>query len=500
MLQKIVVYILLGLLALASYRCSEDSSRSQSGEASPNVILIFTDQQHVNMMSAAGNPYVHTPNMDRLAQRGVLFKNSYCTSPVCAPARSSIISGRMPHETGVEWNGDTMQSEVKNVGEIFREAGYETVWGGKWHLPESYPQRPAARQKSIRGFDLLPFMAPNPDNWMLGSETDPALTIAVVNYLKNRIADKPLFLAVSYHNPHDICFYARKDGWVSTNDSTLEIRYYDFEYQLPQVVATHPSAFPDLPPLPENHDIDPDEPAFITDKRLYHKEYGLETHLAHHEFGEEEWRGYLNAYHELTELVDVEIGKVLDALEETGLDQNTIIVFTSDHGDGASAHQWAAKLSLYQESATVPLIISFPGHIVGGKINGEHLVSQIDIVPTLCDYAGIETDVTFTGSTLRPILEDGQANWRNYIVVELADYKPDRSRKGRMVRSARYKYNIFSSGARNEQLFDLQNDPGENDNLALQKNYLPILEEHRSYLRAWQEDTGDHLEVRIDGR
>ncbi|MDA1120427.1 MAG: sulfatase-like hydrolase/transferase [Bacteroidetes bacterium] len=82
-------------------------------------------------MSAAGNPYLKTPNMDRLAQRGVLIKQSYCSSPVCGPARSSIISGRMPHETGVEWNGDSMRDSIRNVGEIFRKAGYQTVWGGK---------------------------------------------------------------------------------------------------------------------------------------------------------------------------------------------------------------------------------------------------------------------------------------------------------------------------------------------------------------------------------
>lgn len=472
--------------------CSSEGTQEESPDK-PNVLLIFTDQQHVDMMSAVGNPYLHTPNMDRIAERGVLFKQSYCTSPVCGPARSSIVTGLMPHETGVEWNGDSLRAEVKTVGELFRAAGYRTVWGGKWHLPESYPQRAKARHKTARGFELLPFRDPNIDNWMLGAETDPPLTRAAVDFLNNYDEDRPFFLAVSYHNPHDICFYARKDGWATEEDSLLEIRYYGFEYRLPDVVASHPATFDTLPPLPPNHEIEPGEPQFITDKRLYHEEYGLETHLAHEEFGELEWKGYLNAYHRLTEMVDTEIGRVLDALEANGLDENTIVVFTSDHGDGAAAHEWSAKLSLYQESATVPLIVSWPKAVPRGRIDKQHLVSQIDIVPTLCDYAGIDAEVSFTGRSLRPILEDPAADWRDFLVVELADFKPDRSRKGRMVRTDRYKYNVYTSGERNEQLFDMRDDPGETSNLVFQPEYQDIRREHLDALQDWMDETDDRF-------
>ena len=121
--------IMTGLVA-----CSLNRKR-QSENTRPNVLLIFTDQQNIQMMSAAGNPNLSTPAMDMIAEQGVMFMQSYCTSPVCGPARSSIISGRMPHETGVEWNGDEMKEDIINAGEIFRNSGYHTVWGGKWHLP-----------------------------------------------------------------------------------------------------------------------------------------------------------------------------------------------------------------------------------------------------------------------------------------------------------------------------------------------------------------------------
>ncbi|MCB0687411.1 MAG: sulfatase-like hydrolase/transferase [Saprospiraceae bacterium] len=475
------------------WTCAGSPAQENLIPAKPNVLVIFTDQQNAEMMSALGNTNLHTPNMDRLAQRGVLFRNFYCTSPVCAPARSSIITGLMPHQTGVEWNGDTIRPGIKNVGEIFREAGYHTVWGGKWHLPESYPLQSKSKQKEIPGFDLLPFQAPNPNRWMLGSETDPPLTEAVVDFLNHYDKPEPFFLSISYHNPHDICFYARKEGWASAEDSLLNIRYYNFEYKLPAVISTHPSQVQPLPELPENHAIDPGEPTFVTDKRKYHKEYGLETHLANQEFGDLEWKGYLNAYYRLTEMVDKEIGKVLDALDANGLDENTIIIFTSDHGDGAAAHKWSAKLSLYQESAAVPFMISWPGFIPENKIDDQHLVSQADIVPTLCDLAGIDSGLDFTGSSIRTILSDQTASWRDHLIVELADYKPDASRKGRMVRTRNYKYNVYSTGERTEQLFDLSMDPGEENNLVYKPEYAKERQRHFNLLQEWMQQTNDHF-------
>jgi len=482
------------IIASVSFYGCRFTDKNETKNSRPNVLLIFTDQQNASMMGAAGNPNVQTPAMDKMARSGVMFTRSYCTSPVCGPARSSIISGRMPHETGVEWNGDSMKDEIRNVGEIFREAGYETVWAGKWHLPESYPQRAAAKQKETKGFRMLPFYDPEVKNWMLGAETDPPLTEAVVDFLESYNDERPFFLSVSYHNPHDICFYARKDGWVREQDSLLEIRYYGFEYRLPDVIGTHPDQFSNLPPLPANHDIHPEEPEFVRDKRLHHNEYGLETKLANQEFGEKEWRGYYHAYCRLTEMVDGEIDRVLNALSDNGFD-NTIIVFTSDHGDGAASHKWAAKLSLYEESSGIPMIIAWPGRIPPGKRDDLHLVSQIDIVPTLCDFAGITAAVSFTGHSLRPIIEDYDAPWREYLVVELADFKPDPSRKGRMVRSNRYKYNIYSEGLDNIELFDLSEDPGEMHNLAGNPAYQSILEQHHNYLLEWMIATGDSFEL-----
>ena len=200
----------------------------------PHLILIFTDQQNVNAMSAAGNPFLDTPNMDALARDGVRFTNAYCTSPVSGPSRASMVTGLMAREAGVEWNDNAKLGEkVQTMGDILGENGYRAVWAGKWHVPEIYPQRSRNEIKFLHGFELLPFWEAPDKDWLLGAETDPPLTDAVVSFLDNYDTDeKPLFLTISYHNPHDICMFPRKTGWESSSDSLLDIRPFG-KYKLP---------------------------------------------------------------------------------------------------------------------------------------------------------------------------------------------------------------------------------------------------------------------------
>jgi arylsulfatase A-like enzyme len=179
------------------------------------------------------------------------------------------------------------------------------------------------------------------------------------------------------------------------------------------------------------------------------------------------------------------------AVRKCGYDDNTLVVFTSDHGDGAAAHQWAAKLSLYQESVNVPFIVVYPPRLDAGRVDGRALVSLADLVPTFCDYAGIPTAIRFAGRSLRPVLEHPAAPWRESLVTELADYKPDPARRGRMVRTAGYKYNHYTAGRNNEQLFDLTHDPGEMRNLASDPRHQATLEAHRLLLQAWTRERGD---------
>jgi arylsulfatase A-like enzyme len=434
----------------------------------PNILLVFTDQQTFRAISCAGNSHLSTPAMDRLAQEGVRFEHAYCTSPVCGPARASLLTSRMPHETGVEWNGHSIKADVPHMGHIFRKHGYHTVWAGKWHLPESYPLRGGSKQKAIDGFDLLPFYdsSQNYPEWGYGDVTDEPLADAVASFLSRPI-EQPFLMGVSFCNPHDCCYLTRQPKRYPNADQ-----------------ITDP-----LPPLPPNYTIDPNEPEFLREKRAM-DHYGDELLLSR-DWGQTEWQAYLWNYYRMTERVDAALNKVLTALDTHGLSDNTLVLFTSDHGDGVASHRWTAKLSLYEEATRIPFILRWSQHIPSGRTDTAHLTSQLDVLPTLCDYVGIPQHPAFRGRSVKTIIDHPNSPWHDTIVTELADDKRTPSRKGRMLRSRQYKYNVYSHGKRNEQLFDLKHDPGETQNLAYEPSMYGVVKQHRTWLRQWIKKTGD---------
>jgi choline-sulfatase len=200
---------------------------------------------------------------------------------------------------------------------------------------------------------------------------------------------------------------------------------------------------------------------------------------------EEDWRLHHWIYHRLTEDVDRQIGTILDALRETGLDRNTLIVFTSDHGDMDGSHKMVHKGYFYDESTRVPFIIAGPG--VEKGVDRTHLISSsVDLVPTFCDFAGIPAPEGVQGYSVKPIaLGRSPEDWREYVISE--------NGRGRMVRSSRYKYNLYSGGEPREMLIDMEKDPGEMKNLATREGYVDILEEHRRMLGDWANKSNDRI-------
>jgi arylsulfatase A-like enzyme len=420
----------------------------------PNILYVCTDQQSIRVMGAYGNKHVRTPNMDALAAGGVRFNNSYCPAPVCSPSRASIATGKMPHEVGVNKNSDPMKEGILSMGEIFQQAGYETAWTGKWHNRDPYPQ-----DQSIPGFTNLPA------GGLLGGNSDTEVTDRAIKFL-SRKHDQPFFLGVALHNPHDICH-------------TIPICKY-----LPDVPGEW-LAQSDLPPLPKNHLRDINEPEFISRSR--HRSYYGEENVHTQGWTEVHWRSYLHAYYRMVEAVDKEVGRITSALRDNGLEENTLIVFTSDHGEGMAAHEWVVKLMLYEECVAVPLMLQCPDVISPGTSN-DHLASGIDILPTLCDYAGISSPVC-TGVSLRPVIDDPLANGREFVVVELDTTEPQMT--ARMVRTPQYKYMAFAQGNRSEMLFDCEKDPGEMHNLAQDPDFFDEVARHRDILRRWIDQTAD---------
>lgn len=283
-------------------------------------------------------------------------------------------------------------------------------------------------------------------------------------------------------NPHNICQYARgeklPDGPIG-DDPPPE--------KCPPIVPNH------LPP--EN------ETDIIADMR---RSYQRSKMFPVSGFDENKWRQFRWAYYRMIELVDAQIGEVLGALRDSGQEEDTVVMFLSDHGDCHGAHQWNQKTVLYDESSRVPFIISHKG---ATKVaTAEQLVQTgVDVLPTLCDYAGIAAPAGLPGRSLKGIANGAAPKaWRKYVVASThlvqgepledgAAPKPH----GRMVRGERYKYCLYSEGRRRESLVDMIDDPGETVNLAGNPRLVNVLQQYRRNLKEHAEATGDSLALKL---
>lgn len=429
----------------------------------PNILLIMTDQQHHQMMGCAGNPYVQTPSMDRIAARGMRFDRAYCANPVCIPSRFSIFTGRMPSEVGIRENPgrdfggipDFIKSQ--GVGHRLREAGYRTLYGGKQHLPRFTAED--------IGFEVY-------------SEDERAeMGQLAARHIRER-GDQPFFMVASFINPHDICYMAIRDFATSPMDHMLvekgatEISFLDEALKLPAGMDRE-AFFRDVcPPLPENLEPQEDEPEAIREligRRPFREK-------ARASYTDEQWRLHRWAYANLTTQVDREMAPLIAALDETDAWENTLVIFTSDHGDNDASHRLEHKTVFYDESARIPFIAAMPGKIAEGELNTDALVNNgLDILPTVADYAGIPLPDDLRGRSLRTVFEGSEAALpnRDYVIVE--------NSIGNMIVSGGYKYMRFDAGAGAEQLIDLADDPWEMRNAANDADKADILAQHRGW-------------------
>lgn len=451
---KLILLILLLVVALGV------SINMNAQDQRPNIILIMTDQHQAEAMSIAGNLDLNTPNLDKLAKSGMRFEKSYVTFPLCTPSRSSIFTGKMPHNLSVNSNkeGENVinpQGKELMLGKILTEAGYDCAYGGKWHAHE-------ANMVEGNGFEMIAPMG------------DIGLAEKSIEYLKSKKdLDKPFFLTVSFDNPHNICEWARNEPLPYGN--------------IPNV------ALDKTPQLPRNHKQSETFPeVLMIEQEANKKVYPTKNYT------EEDWRHYRHAYYQLVEKADAEIGKILTSVERLGLQKNTLIIFTSDHGDGNGSHGWNQKTALIEESIKVPFIVSYKGEIKKNKINKTLISNGLDLYPTICDYANVEVPKQLSGISLKPIFEGrNQKSERDYIVVETKfEGKYAYGTIGRAVVDKKYKYVVYNWGKNREQLFDLENDPLELNNLATFKSQLKKLDKYRQYLLDWCKNTNDNAFLR----
>lgn len=427
------------------------------GTGKPNILFIMTDQQHAGMMSCAGNKWLKTPALDAMAKDGIRFERAYSANPVCVPSRISMATGVMPCRLGADDNhtGSAIKQlppevEANSMGKLLKRAGYDTFYGGKVHMCRSLVPRNAGYDEYYR-------------------DSRDELPTACVEFIKRK-RDKPFFAVASFINPHDICFAHKAHTGQKSNVMDLH-----------QKAAALP--LDELPPLPDNYGIQQNEPSAI--QAHLSARATTPTSTMREEYDEKAWRINRWIYHRLTERVDGEIGRILDGLKKAGLEDNTLIIFTSDHGNMDASHRLASKGMFYEESVGVPFILKYKGGIPAGQTDRKHLVSTgLDILPTICDYAGIDIPEHLLGRSLRPMAEGETVDdWRTYVASE--------NHYTRMIRSQRYKYCAFDDPDSKESLVDMETDPGEIRNLVDDPEFQKVLAEHRRLLADWSKISGD---------
>ncbi|HUT34248.1 MAG TPA: sulfatase-like hydrolase/transferase [Planctomycetota bacterium] len=430
-----------GLLAAGAFAAEPKPAR-------PNILFINTDQQGLDTISALGCRYVHTPNMDRLVRRGTAFLQSHSADPVCCPARASWFTGRPPAENGVVLNEVPIVGTMPDLGQWLRREGYEAVYAGKWHIP---------------GRDVRQSFLTLPGGSGQGEHADAAVSRACQGYLRNRKGARPFFLVAGFLQPHDICYWLRQHA---TDPGELP----------------YPELADKLPPLPPNFEFDPREPEVIRKRRP-----SAASPERPRNWSPLHWRYYIWSYYRHVEMADAEVGRVLDALEDSDYADNTLVIFAADHGEGRGRHQMVTKHFLYDEAVKVPLIVAWPGRVPEGRTDDTHLVSGLDFAPTVCDYAGVKPPPKARGLSLRPLLEGQKPPWRDFLVSSSGI-------TGRMVRTKDHKYIVYKDDPA-EQLFDMARDPWETKNLAGDAAQAPTLARHRTLLADW-EGALEHAPIR----
>ncbi len=432
----------------------------------PNIILIVTDQQSESMMSSSGNPYLHTPAMDYIAENGIRFTRAYVTNPVCSPSRVSMLTGRFPgfftdskgklvrnNAGAMDIPASLPEASRANLPDYLRKAGYDLVYGGKKHLPSFL-------EPEMLGFQVL---------------TDDAR-----GELAQKAADRiredrenPFFMVVSLINPHDICFMAIRDFADSSyrqqleRNFTTELALLDKALELPAGVSREEFFEHYCPPLPPNFEPQKDEAKAI--ELFLNRDPRSFRAGARRDYSEEQWRMHRWAYARLTEMVDAHVQVLLDALIESGKEKNTLVIFTSDHGDNDGSHRLEHKNVLYEESVKVPLTAMWKGKIAPGQVNRQLVSVGLDLLPTLSAYAGLPAATDPRGRSLRPLFEGSSVEWRQSLGIE-----GEISRA--VIREDGMKYIRYDAAGFEERLMDLKTDPYESTHVTEDPDYRDALQ------------------------
>ncbi len=479
----------------------------------PNILFIMTDQQRWDCVGANGNAIIKTPNLDRLAARGANFTHAFVASPVCVPSRISFFSGRYAHSHRNRVNYTPLDRSETLMQARFQAAGYRTASVGKLHY---FPPTPEEAHRT--GFDIVElhdsaqFLDRYSDYVKWRQENDPKKNITNYHAFAKDIepGKNPFRAALDAQSTDTAWTGERARHWLTELAKGPQPFFLYVSFWKPHspydVAAPYDAMYDDVQiPIPES----------VTDNDLQHLPLPLQK-LATRGGGPPvrphdrvEW-AYRSYYGSISH-VDHEIGLLLDALEASGQAANTLVVFSSDHGDQLFEHHITDKNCFFEPSVRVPFMVSLPGRIKPGQY--EQLIETVDLLPTLLDFVGIAEPRECQGRSLAPLVADLGRPYTPHTEVFSENIIPEvitggnldlpfekgkgvdgiRHPDAKMVRTDRWKYCYYPEGY--AELYDLKNDPGERTNLAGQPETHAIEEDLRTRILNWLIDSAETDEI-----
>ena len=430
---KVISSTLILIVILAIISCTEEKPKQS------NILFIMSDDHAYQAISAYNSTLIQTPNIDEIATQGIIYNKAFVTNSICAPSRAVILTGKYSHLNGVKGNSEVFDGSQQTLPKILQENGYQTGIVGKWHL-KSHPT----------GFDywnVLPGQGDyyNPDFIKQGKDTvykgyvTEIITKLSIDWLKKRKSYKPFFLMMHHKAPHRSWMPALKNlELFDEKDFPLPENFYDnyegrealkkqmltvkdhmdirMDYKVP-CISCDTGSVNSWAPGEYWRRLD----RLSTEERQtwedsYKKEETEFWKVKDDETKYDQWkfRRYMEDYLRCIASVDESIGEVLKFLKDNGLDENTIVVYTSDQGFYLGEHGLFDKRFMYEEALRTPLLIRYPGEIEKGS-SSESLVQNLDVAPTLLEVAGITQPIDMQGIPLQKTWAENSTGWRDAI-------------------------------------------------------------------------------------
>jgi len=457
-----------GLLLVVCFVLVGAVMRVWAVEGRPNILFVFTDDHSPLAISAYGSKINQTPNMDRLAKEGMLFRHCFVTNSICGPSRAVIQTGKYSHVNGFIQNGNRFNGAQQTFPKLLRKAGYQTAIIGKWHLKSDPTGYDYWNILIGQGPYYNPPMIENGRHVKYEGYTTDIITDLALSWLREgRDKSKPFMLMYQHKAPHRRWepgpkYLHKYDNVTIPEPPTL---FDDYSGRGSAAKMQKMMIAKNL----TRRDLKLDPPKGLTSEQLetWNKAYGPKNeafekaHLTGRALVRWKYQRYIKDYLRCVASVDDNLGRVLDYLDESGLAKNTIVIYSADQGWYLGEHGWFDKRWMYEESLRMPLIVRWPGVVKPGSEDA-HIVSNLDFAETFLEMAGAPIPSDMQGRSLVPILKgESPQDWRNSFYYHYYEYPGAHSvRRHYGVRTQRYKL-IYFYNLHEWELYDLQRDPHE---------------------------------------